>query len=478
MTNSTSSPKSSSTINSEVSSDFLGVSTTPLNLTPISPWIRWLILALASVINFGLNYSSQNPQALQPSIQSVFGMEDTKFNLLYSVYSFPNIILPLFGGLLADKVGIRFAVNLFGSFVFVGQGVFTLGAYYENFELMVLGRFVFGLGGESLTVTQLPLLAKWFKGGELAFAYGLAKCAVRLGKSANSFLTPKIYLWTNSLSAPLFVGLILSLISLISGLIFCHFDRKADEKELLSSSSSLSSSKIDWKGIKSFPRIFYLMLTSYACLYAVIQGFSNLLNKLLVARFGFDVNFAGNIVMIYYLASAAGGPFVGLIVDKCRRKTHLMLAITLLFFFNNLFLAFLEDGSIHNPNYHACLPLIGVTIFNSFYSILFWACVAAITNKRKIGLGTGMITCVTNLSQTILPLLLGEIHDHTLGIHFGYCWTLIALCVAIGIGLVLNYCIHREDKKNGGVFNFSKQESKVASEKQPLLSSPTENETL
>jgi len=31
---------------------------------------------------------------------------DSKYNLLYSVYSYPNLILPLFGGLMVDKLGL------------------------------------------------------------------------------------------------------------------------------------------------------------------------------------------------------------------------------------------------------------------------------------------------------------------------------------------------------------------------------------
>jgi len=441
-------------------------------------WVRWVILALASIINSALNYSSNNPQALQPSIQAVFGIEDAKFNLLYSVYSMPNVLLPLFGGLLADYIGVRFAVNLFGFLVFIGQGVFALGAYNENFQLMVVGRFLFGLGGESLTVTQLPLIAKWFNGGELAFAYGFAKSAVRLGKSANSFFTPKIYLWTNSLSAPLFAGLTVSLISLISGFILCQFDKKADSEDALSLTKETSSAdkrKIDWKDFKSFPKIFYLMLISYACMFAAFTGLSNALNKLLVTRFGFDVNFAGNLVMLYYLISAIAGPFVGLIVDNYGRKTQLMLIITLTLFFTDLFFAFLQDGSHQNPNYQVIFPLIGVTVFSSFYTILFWACVASLTDKKRIGLGTGMITCVSNLSQTILPLLLGAIHDKTIDTHFGYFWTLITLCFIVGIGFFLNYMIHIEDNKNKGNVKLFKEESKAAYDMQSLTSI-TENE--
>jgi len=443
-----------------------------------TPWVRWVILALTSIINFALNYSSNNPQALQPSIQAIFGIEDAKFNLLYSVYSMPNIILPLFGGLLADYIGVRFAVNLFGLLVFVGQGVFALGAYTENFELMIFGRFLFGLGGESLTVTQLPLIAKWFKGGELAFAYGFAKSAVRLGKSANSFFTPKFYIWTNSLFAPLFAGLMVSLISFISGLVLCQLDKKADSEETLSPTKiNLSSNKkIDWRDFKSFPRMFYFLLISYAILFAAFTGLSNTLNKLLVTRFGFDVNLAGNIVMMYYLVSALAGPFVGFIVDNYCKKTQLMLVMTVTLFFTNFFFAFCEDGFQGNPNYQIVFPLIGVTVFSSFYTILFWACMAAITDKRKIGLGTGMITCVSNLSQTILPLLLGAIHDRTIEVHFGYFWTLITLCGIVGIGFLLNYIIHKEDAKNGGMLNLFKQEAKKAPSDMQVLTNMADNE--
>jgi hypothetical protein len=31
----------------------------------------------------------------------------TKINLMFQIYSFPNIILPLLGGILIDKIGVK-----------------------------------------------------------------------------------------------------------------------------------------------------------------------------------------------------------------------------------------------------------------------------------------------------------------------------------------------------------------------------------
>lgn len=45
-----------------------------------------------------------------------------QFNALYSVYAWPNVVLPFIGGLLVDRIiGIRAASILFAAFVMIGQ---------------------------------------------------------------------------------------------------------------------------------------------------------------------------------------------------------------------------------------------------------------------------------------------------------------------------------------------------------------------
>jgi hypothetical protein len=49
------------------------------------------------------NYFSYDfPAVLQKQIQDQFHVSEFDYNLLYSVYSLPNIVLPLFGGVLID----------------------------------------------------------------------------------------------------------------------------------------------------------------------------------------------------------------------------------------------------------------------------------------------------------------------------------------------------------------------------------------
>ena len=116
-----------------------------------------------------------------------------KFNLLYSVYSYPNTVLPIFGGIFLDIIGLRLGILVFSGILTLGQGVFMIGGYQKSFGIMIAGRVIFGLGGESLSVAQSAIVSKWFKGKELAMALGLNISISRLGSVINGMIVPKIY---------------------------------------------------------------------------------------------------------------------------------------------------------------------------------------------------------------------------------------------------------------------------------------------
>jgi len=115
------------------------------------------------------------------------------FNLLYSVYSYPNTVLPIFGGIFLDIIGLRLGILVFSGILTIGQGVFMIGGYQKSFGIMIAGRVIFGLGGESLSVAQSAIVSKWFKGKELAMALGLNISISRLGSVINGMIVPKIY---------------------------------------------------------------------------------------------------------------------------------------------------------------------------------------------------------------------------------------------------------------------------------------------
>ena len=101
----------------------------------------------------GSYFCYDNPAPLKSTLTAEpFNFSEGQFNSLYSIYSLPNTVLPLAGGIMLDRVGIRLGLVMFTIVLTLGQLVFTIGGYQESYAIMLTGRFIFGLGGECMTV--------------------------------------------------------------------------------------------------------------------------------------------------------------------------------------------------------------------------------------------------------------------------------------------------------------------------------------
>jgi MFS family permease len=175
---------------------------------------RWPVLMFACVAMLGSYYCYDIPGALKDQMQAELGLDDFHQNMLYSVYSFPNMLLPLFGGtqqpvaflsffsicvltwpldspgFFVDKFGTNITLFVFCSLITAGQVLFAFGVSIKSYTVMVMGRILFGLGGESQGVAQTTLVALWFGEKELALALGINLSISRLGSVWNDNMSP------------------------------------------------------------------------------------------------------------------------------------------------------------------------------------------------------------------------------------------------------------------------------------------------
>ncbi len=182
--------------------------------------LRWVILACSTLALLGPYYSFDVPAATQQEMRIDFmGSADfhhihntsdpnaglpasaddhTEFNvnfaLLYSLYSFPNMLLPLIGGLLVDSFGAGRLTALLSATVTAGAFVGLLGLYQQSWPLLFVGRIIFG-ALESLTVSQRILVTEWFLGGkELALGKCRRSRSLRARASLSILKMPTLFL--------------------------------------------------------------------------------------------------------------------------------------------------------------------------------------------------------------------------------------------------------------------------------------------
>jgi MFS family permease len=149
--------------------------------TQPTAFYRWLILIFISLAMFGNYYIYDSIAPIADLLKASRGISDEDIGLLYSSYSIAAIIVLLVGGYIIDKFGTKISLFAFALICTVSA---IITAFAPDQNVMLAGRFLLGVGSEPLIVAVTTSLAKWFKGKELSFAFGLNLTIARLGSVA------------------------------------------------------------------------------------------------------------------------------------------------------------------------------------------------------------------------------------------------------------------------------------------------------
>ena len=68
-----------------------------------------------------------------------------------------------------------------------------LGGYYMSFNLMIVGRIIFGIGTESMYIGQVAITAVWFLDYELPFAISMINSLPLLGGISAGVVIPRVF---------------------------------------------------------------------------------------------------------------------------------------------------------------------------------------------------------------------------------------------------------------------------------------------
>ena len=87
---------------------------------------------LISLLSFGSGFSYDNPAALQKVIIRTLKINNAEYEILYLVSSWPNVIVPIIGGYLLDRVlGHRLGAILYQLFSSIRTGHIHLGIWVK-----------------------------------------------------------------------------------------------------------------------------------------------------------------------------------------------------------------------------------------------------------------------------------------------------------------------------------------------------------
>ncbi|KAM8817487.1 lysosomal dipeptide transporter MFSD1 [Rhynchonycteris naso] len=416
---------------------------------------RLLVLLLMCFLGFGSYFCYDNPAALQTQVKRDMHVNTTKFMLLYAWYSWPNVVLCFFGGFLIDRVfGIRWGTLIFSCFVCIGQVIFALGGIFNAFWLMEFGRFVFGIGGESLAVAQNTYAVSWFKGKELNLVFGLQLSMARIGSTVNMNLMGWLYSKVEALlgsaghttlGVTLVIGGIACILSLICALALAYLDQRAER--ILHKEEGKTGEIIKLADVKDFSLPLWLIFVICVCYYVVVFPFIGLGKVFFTEKFGFSSQAASAINSIVYVISAPMSPIFGLMVDKTGKNIIWVLCAVVITLASHLLLAF----TLWNPWIAMCL--LGLS-----YSLLacsLWPMVAFVIPEHQLGTAYGFMQSIQNLGLAVVSILAGMILDT-----WGYLFLEVFFIACISLSLSAVILLYLVNHVQGGNLNYSARQRK------------------
>ncbi len=432
--------------------------TAPEHVSPFHPagaLYRYTVLVLAGLLTYGSYFAYDSIGALGPTLIQAWGVDRQAIGSLYTVYSIAAIVSVFAAGVLSDRLGTRVASLIFSALIVIGA---VIVAAAPSLMVAAVGRFVFGAGSEALIVVQSAILARWFRGRALAFAFGVTLTIARLG-TLFSFNTESLVASRFGWQAALWGAAALCVLSLGANLLYFAMDRRGERA--LGLREAGAGDKIVLADVKRFKKSYWFAVALCVTFYSAIFPFTALSTDLFHEKWGLPLtaDTGGNFFLaaigdflhmfstapgtssIIIFASMVFAPFAGSLVDRFGRRASVMTVGALLMIPSYLVLAFTTV-----PPY---VPMITLGAAFVLVPAAMWPSVPLIVDKERTGTAYGLMTMVQNIGLALVPVLNGRLRDATAT------YTASMLMFAgLGVaGLVFAFFLKRADVREGSILD-------------------------
>jgi MFS family permease len=425
---------------------------------------RWTVLLFVSVAMGGNYYIYDSINPLERIFIDKLGFSATAFGWLNSSYSVAAVLTLLIGGIVIDRIGTKKALTFFAGLCLLGA---VLTAARGRPGVMIAGRTVLGLGAESMIVAVTTVLAKWFRGKELSFAFGINLTIARLASVAadnsptwaHRAFYPQGPAGEPSWQGPLFIAVGAAVLAVFCSGIYWVLESRAEGRYELGQAGSIDKLEFGqsfrvrglpfgkavtriWGALKDFFRfnpsywfVVGLCFTFYSAIFPfrtfAIDFFSN---KILASHPGMTLSEAtqqaGFCNSLLPITAMIATPLFGLMVDKVAKRALLMMLGSVLLMPVYLMSAYLPVARTvtfavpwiaawHFTLLHLTFPLLFLVTMSmmglsfSLIPAVMWPSVAYVVDPRRLGTAYALMTLIQQIGFFLLNLLIGTANDYS-----------------------------------------------------------------
>lgn len=434
---------------------------------------RWTALVIVSFTMMWGYFLTDAMSPLMTMLEVEMNWSSSDFGIFNWAYCWFNVFLfmLIFGGIILDKMGVRFtgltacALMVIGAFIKYYSVEYispdpeagTIFGIRTQVLMASLGYAIFAVGTENCGITVTKVIAKWFKGKEMALAMGSQVAVARLGTALAMIVSPLI-VKSFSMSTPLLLALMLLGIGLLAYMVFCVMDARLDKQLTAEQGEDGEDDTFHLTDLKAIISNKGFWLIALLCLmfYSAVFPFMKYATSLMENKYGMANEWAGWIPALIPMGNLIMTPLFGGIYDKHGKGATIMIIGSAMLIMVHVLFA---------------LPLLNYWWFAAFIAIVLgvafslvpsamWPSVPKIIPEKLLGSAYALIFWVQNIGLGFVPLLIGwllneycitgeRVVDGQTFIQYDYTLPMCVFALFGIVALALAFALKKEDKRKG-----------------------------
>lgn len=366
--------------------------------TPAGPRRGPVAMGLVALALFGNFYVYDSIGPVAELLERQLGFSDTQIGTLNAIYSLPNVVLILTGGILVDRFGAG-RMTVWTALVCLLGAILT--AASPSFHVMAAGRLLYGIGAETFNIATLAAVTLWYPRRHTALVMGLT---LGMGR-AGSFVADLSPAWASGVyargwQAALVLAAAVAATSFVASAAYRWVERRAGPR----GAAAAQAQPFAWRDVLRFGGPYWYLLVLCVLWYAVMLAFRSTFSiKYFQHAHGLPLAEAGAINSYVFLAALFATPLFGWLCDRIGRYAGLLA------FGAALLPAALVVMAAGRGGLGLATALIGVSY--SLVPAAMWPLVSRLVEPARFGTAIGLMWVVQNAGIAGANLVAGRLND-------------------------------------------------------------------
>jgi len=363
--------------------------------------IKWVIWALAALFYFYEYILRISPTVMVSDLMQSFGVTASMIGVITAFFLYAYAPMQLFVGVLMDRYGLKLLITV--SCITSGLGALLFGLANTVWFLKV-GRLFIGFGAAFAFIGLAYICTHWFSQKRGALLLGIGNSIAMLGAVCGTAPLAILINTTGWRQAMIGLGIAGFVFAFIMFLLVNKAETPEDEvksklsfKHLLKDLKLLVKNRHTWiNGMVAV--LFYATTTAFGGLWGV---------PFLEASFNLTTTEASSCISMIFIGWLVGGPCVGYISDKLKKRKPIISCGIFFTFLSVLSIIYFENLSL--SMIYILIFLIG---FFSAAELLNFTLSVEINPKKVKGSAIALTNSLVAFGGSLFQPVAGFLLDH------------------------------------------------------------------